>query len=589
MPSKAIRELTNSITDLDPISFAENHFTVNTQPLKLRGCGRDYLHEIYHTIAFDSMKRGSPRIIWKKGRKVEASTSAIILGCYFLASGLFKHITILHVFPLVGQGNAFSNDNWDKLIRTAKDDFITKQKDLEGDWTVGHKKFRDFNQLYITGLSGNADRLRFIATDVILFDEIQDSERDGIEVATESFGRSNYQGWFGFGTPKEKGSLFERYWEDSDQRFYHVKCIYCDNYFVVSLENFITGEFIKCPKCNKLQDKKFAVFGGKWVPTKSSKYYRGYHLDQLLVPGVTREEIEMKRDSTITTPRQFANDVLGEFYSSSVIAPGIAEIVKKNADITEKFSEICRPPKMTFMGIDWGGRSATYDKGSYTVVVIISVTPEGKFKIEFAHAFSIDSRALQLKDINRWIREFNSQEVVPDAGWGFSEIQDLQESWFDRIKPCNTLGNTFGGTRDISYKWDKEMGVISANKHLVLEEVLEGFKRGKWIFPYAQPEKIDWLVEHCTNIEISVRNQGGRIVREINKKEGKQNDGLMALMYAYIAARFKQTRGFDPKFLSSNFQNQSATKFAMPRTRLARVRSGRPSIIDAIRQAGKVS
>ena len=71
-------------------------------------------------------------------------------------------------------------------------------------------------------------------------------------------------------------------------------------------------------------------------------------------------------------------------------------------------------------------------------------------------------------------------------------------------------------------------------------------KKGKVKFPWKSYEQIQWLIEHCCSMEKEIRTQQGRITTRFVKGTGP-NDGLMALMYAYLAFKFYQTKGFNIK------------------------------------------
>ncbi len=74
---------------------------------------------------------------------------------------------------------------------------------------------------------------------------------------------------------------------------------------------------------------------------------------------------------------------------------------------------------------------------------------------------------------------------------------------------------------------------------ICLGRVRLGF-RGK-VFEY-----IEWLIDHCTSMESKIRTTGGQPIKTFQKGPGP-NDGLMALMYAYMAYKFDITSGFTVK------------------------------------------
>jgi hypothetical protein len=72
-------------------------------------------------------------------------------------------------------------------------------------------------------------------------------------------------------------------------------------------------------------------------------------------------------------------------------------------------------------------------------------------------------------------------------------------------------------------------------------------KKGNVRFPLGDYEKIAWLVQHCTSMEIkpSISRTGDVMPHYV--KGGQPNDGFMALLNAYIAYRYYVSNGFKIK------------------------------------------
>jgi hypothetical protein len=70
-------------------------------------------------------------------------------------------------------------------------------------------------------------------------------------------------------------------------------------------------------------------------------------------------------------------------------------------------------------------------------------------------------------------------------------------------------------------------------------------KKGMIRFPFGSYEKIAWLCEHIASMEIkpSISRTGGEPT--INYVKGPSpNDGMSALLNAYLAYKFLVTKGF---------------------------------------------
>jgi len=73
---------------------------------------------------------------------------------------------------------------------------------------------------------------------------------------------------------------------------------------------------------------------------------------------------------------------------------------------------------------------------------------------------------------------------------------------------------------------------------------------------------VEWLIDHCTSMGTSIRIKGGGQQVKTYVKGTTPNDGLMALMYAYMAWKFDSTERFTLK-------PGKKTKSTMPRPSLA--------------------
>jgi hypothetical protein len=92
-------------------------------------------------------------------------------------------------------------------------------------------------------------------------------------------------------------------------------------------------------------------------------------------------------------------------------------------------------------------------------------------------------------------------------------------------------------------KYNKDELEIVVDKDRIIGEIFELLRKGKIRFPWASYERIIWLVKHCCSMESKVVVRQGQPHQTYIK--GKvQNDGLMALINAYLAYRFEKTQGF---------------------------------------------
>jgi hypothetical protein len=358
-----------------------------------------------------------------------------------------------------------------------------------------------------------------------------------------------------FGTPKEKGSYFEKIWGMSDQRFFHLGCTNCgDDYpFYLTGDDrwkdiWIRGYTVKCPLCGCEQNKIDAIELGKWVSygDPNSKFV-GFHVNQLYIPYFTRENIDdlVPDNNPTSSERIWNNEVIGEFYSGSGASITKSDIYDRCRDPDRAFSKRISPnEKVTYVGVDWGGKvdGDNVSRGqSYSCVVVISVDKDGVLSIEHAHKLKQHDFNYKLETIKEVYRRFGARRAVSDWFFGQDVVHDLQRLYGEKFLGAQGSGSLI---KPIKYREDEMM--ITYNKNLIIEELVDLFWKGKVRFPWKSYEHLEWLIDHCASMEVKVRISGGQQIKHYEKGSGP-NDGLMALMYAYMAYKFDVTEGFTIK------------------------------------------
>lgn len=588
---KMFADLKSEVLKIDPVSFAEQFLTVDSRPLRLGGgTGWKFLADVYRYIATEALGPHGKPVVCVKGRQVGATTMAAALELYFCASGLYgtspdvPPIRILHCFPALSNVQMFAKDKLSTMMRTSQDSYIQKQlmmydedgkrrSDVPED-TLTAKTFKNENKLWVESNANNAQRLQGMTLDGIFYDEVQRMNQDDIgnsrrTLTAARYGPVNQGIQLYFGTPLQKGSHFYKMWEASDKRYYHLKCIDCEHYFPLFIigsndwdKIWTHGQTIECPKCQFANNKITSIESGKWIPTKSTMdngeepQYVGFHFNQMLIPRMTREALEKERPGVhpTNTDRVWANEVLGEFYSGTDLPMSEEEIRKHCRDIDRKISYgTPTSDKMInnnvvgaygtqyFMGIDWGGKADNPNISggkSFSSVVVLSAGPDGVMKIE--NAFKLKRTDFQHKKevVHEMFRRFDIKLSVADLGFGNDIVPELQREYGGRMIGCLNSGSLVN-----PYKYDPEELRMICNSHSVLEELFILMRKGKVKFPWASYEHIHWLIEHCCSMEKETTTVQGRVVIRY-KKGGSPNDGLMALMYAFLGYKFYQTKGF---------------------------------------------
>ena len=371
-----------------------------------------------------------------------------------------------------------------------------------------------------------------------------------------------------FGTPKEKNSYFSSLWDMSDQRYYHLGCKNCKETFPFYLPDdkrwmdiWVSGHTIRCPLCSCEQHKVEAIERGKWVPSRNPDECKlvGFHINQLYIPYFTKENILnlMPENNPLQTERIFKNEVVGEFFSGAGLPITRAEIYEKCRDADRAFSKtISAKEKSSYLGVDWGGKDDGSDSNvgqSYSCVVILSDLPDGTLLVE--HALKLRKQDFDYKKetIHEMYKRFGVKQGLSDWFFGQDVVHDLQRHYGPKFLGAQGSGNLL---KPLKFREDEL--IVSYNKDMMIEEIFDLFRKGKIRFPWKSFEYIEWLIDHCTSMESSIRTIGGQPVKTYVKGPSP-NDGLMALMYAYMAYKFDATKGFSIK-PGINGNEQSAPK-----------------------------
>ena len=557
-------QLRESFLDFDPAHFVQNNLTLDGAPFKVLDNGWKFMADIYRYVALQATRKDGKPVVIKKGRQVGATMMAGALDLFFTNSGLFNSpsVRVVHMFPALGQVKKFSQDKLETLIRTSKGDFINKNKLISAN-SVDNLTMKQFNTgtLWIDSLGSDGDRIRGMTADILFFDEVQEMLAHAIGNATKILTAAKY-GPIGqgvqvyFGTPKQKGSHFSTIWDMSDQRYYHLGCINCYKTYPFYLPDddrwksiWLHENIIQCPLCGTKQKKVQAIERGRWVGSKNPKdcEYVGFHINQLYIPYFSKENIEklMPENNPAQTERIWQNEVVGEFYSGAGSPLTKAEVYEKCRDPDRYFSKKISPrDKATYLGVDWGGKDDDPNsKGgqSYSCVVILSAQQDGTLLVEHAHKLKKNNFSFKKDTIKEMYRRFGVTRGVSDWFFGQDVVGDLQAQYRDRF-----LGAQGSGSLINPMKYREDELIISYNKDLLIDELFDLFRKGKIRFPWKSYEYVEWLIDHCTSMESKVRITGGQPIKTF-VKGSSPNDGLMALMYAYMAYKFDLTKGFTIK------------------------------------------
>lgn len=413
------------------------------------------------------------------------------------------------------------------------------------------------NHNFIAASEKNSD------TSGVIVHNCQDTPEIAIGAVTKILTQSRY-GSTGegiqvyFGTPKRKGGLYWNIWQSSTQNYFHLGCEKCGKLFPLYRpdvnweEIWLYGFTVRCTECGHEQDKIQAQERGRWIPLHKEEdcKYIGYHINQLYIPTFPKEAIiKLKPENNpINTERIYMNEVLGEFHDGEGGTISVSDIqercMDKNRHMIKGVGHDFQ--RRTYAGFDWGQRSALDEvagrgKGqSFSCCVILTV--EGNlFNVEFATKLNHNTPEYKIEVVEEMFRRYKPYLAVGDIGDAGDLTHNLQKIYDDKFLASRSSHKVIGHIKYSKEEWPK---TIIFEKDYYISEIISLLKEGRIKFPQKSFEKISWLIQHCASMDIKVtRDKSGEPIKKYVKGDGP-NDGLMALLNAYLAWKFDVTQGF---------------------------------------------
>lgn len=588
----SFESIRNGLLNLDPVTFCEKNLYLDGAPLRLNGNGYKPFSDIYRYIGIKGLERNNSKpVVIVKGRQVGATTMASALELYFVASNMFGSagrppMRIMHCFPQLELVYAYTKTKLNPMITGAvvsKNNGKKVKSVIEDalDSAVGandsltYKQFKNGNFIAIESTGINGDRIRGRTVDCMFFDEVQDMRKEALGNATKILSKAQY-GLINngiqvyFGTPKQSGTEYWRMWNDSSQQYYFLGCENCHEYFSLytpgsndwekiwidddlPAKHPSHGFLVRCTHCQHTQDKRPAAERGKWMslaekkPNKEPKFI-GFHINQLYMPTFRRWDIinQKPENHPVNTERTYQNEVLGEFFSGNSSPITAEELRMMCAEDDRKFTASIgiNEPRKVYAGFDWGQKVDGGAAGgqSYSCAVILTAEGPHILSIEFATKLKHNDPQTKRDIVEQMFRQYSVKLAVGDIGYANDLTWVLQTEHGDRFLGSQAIGGSI--KNHIKYSIDVFPKTIQFERDYYIAELYDMMKKGKIKFPFGDWEKIGWLVNHVCSMDIKVTQDRSGTLKQHYVKGSTPNDGMMALLNAYLAYKFDITNGF---------------------------------------------
>ncbi len=480
-----------------PSVFAQNVFSLNGAPLRMPAKSMRHLHPIYDMPSSSSLL--------KFGRQTHKSTT---LG-YKLSLPPIKYSNYhaLYVAPTGNQVSVFSSDKLNDAIHGSEviktNYFDTKTKDQ-----VSYKELRNGSKIYLRSAFHSADSIRGISADLTMIDEVQDIISDHIPVIEQCMSHSlakwehlkeqgkNYpMHLFNCrmyaGTPKTVENTMERYWEESTQNEWLIKCQHqgCKKWNYINEHN-IGDTCLICNKCGKPILYQY----GQWVSMNSGGIIDGYRLPQIVLPWINNVnnerawQINVINTRRIYSAEKYFNEVLALSYAAAKhpISPVELKACCEDKDmirVEDAKNHVRLRGCIVTAGIDWG-KGDTASGTSYSTLDIGALI-KNKFTIVFKKRYTgrMSEPLKQVADMIQIIRAFGCNLTIADTGDGRTSnammVKELGADHFGEIYEHGTIRQKI--------RFDKEKGIYIMNRTRMMTDVIMEIKRAEvGFFRYEQ-------------------------------------------------------------------------------------------------------
>lgn len=482
----------------------------------------------------------------------------------------------LYVAPTGNQVSVFSTDKLNSAMHEShivQDHYFdTKTKDQ-----VSYKELRNGSKIYLRSAFHTADSIRGISTDMTAIDEIQDIVSDHVPVIEQAMSHSlakwehlvkTYPGLpmhlfnnkLYAGTPKTVENTMERYWDQSSQSEWIIKCqnTGCKKFNFINEYN-IGDTCLICNKCGK----PIYYRDGQWVAMNNEDHYiDGFRLPQIVLNWVNNAnnpeawQINVIQTRKIYSTEKYFNEVLALPYAAAKHPLSVAEVKAccKDYDMIEDGwapNDLIVKNNKCFAGIDWG-KGDTASGTSYSIITI-STWHEAKFKVLFKKKYTgrMSEPLAQVRDMIIIINRFSCVLTIADTGDGRTSNALMVEA----LGPQRFAEIYEHGALKKKIRWDKDKGYYIMNRTQMMTDIIMEIKRTQ--VDFFRHEQFKEFQPDFTGIYAEYSEK----LRMTKYDHNVPDDAFHSYMFSRIACNIM--RGAYSKYLSGGADAEYETEGAI--------------------------
>ncbi len=279
-----------------------------------------------------------------------------------------------------------------------------------------------------------------IPADLYISDETDRSKQDIVIQYQTRLQHSKYAWEWYFSNPSVPGMGVDRFFEQSDQKHWFVKCG-CGKWQFMTLEHIQgTPPMFVCSKCGKELERR----NGEWVRRWQNKEYSGYWIPSFVNPKITAQQILDKKKQY--TEEQFANFVQGIPYV------GKGNILSRQAFFQNLTNVVNSQRSRPIIGVDTG-----------VDIKYVVGNDEGIFFYDKANDYEPIRSLLQ-----RWPNAI----AIIDQGGDIIGPRKLREEFKNRVFLCFFRRDR---KNDQIIQWNEDDGTVIADRNKIIQLVVDEF------------------------------------------------------------------------------------------------------------------
>ena len=476
----------------DPVKFAEQVRILRGEKFSLEG--REYLKAI--------MRDDAKFILIRKGRQLEVSEMAQNMMYHF--SSLNPNTVAQYVSDTQPHADKFSKLRFKKF--GFEESAILQQLINTKNYAIREVTYNNGSITYFNSAWGDFAEVNSIPCDLLIVDEIHNTNVEVLESATDSLNHSKFGKFIGIGIGDFQDTAWDKLWKKGTQYYW----------------NFETKT---------------------WEARNPGAKIHSYYISPHMAPWITPEDIAESYENAVSKV-YWKIHYLGEIVEGlkkPITHAMMMKLTDKNLRLISTDIDSIRGDGPIFLGLDFGG-----GKRSHTVVWITQVLNEEIPITRLLYVAVIDDPNVetQADKIINLIEIFQPDLGVMDEGGGIRQMQKIEDRYHGTIYKCR-YNNDMDRPLNLDELYEKNL--VKANRTYTIEALIDLIARGhnypktdvpvpRYQIPYAEPKRIDSIIPHFTCIYTkTMKSSSGQEYIKYDKEPEDSHDALMAANYSNIA------------------------------------------------------